>query len=77
LEAVAAGTIRIGERVVNDLEPRKRNVAMVFQNDALYPSMTVADTIGFGLKMRRRCGRCGCQRRGQLRGDAPRHASRP
>jgi multiple sugar transport system ATP-binding protein len=53
LEEVSEGTITIGGRLVNDLEPRKRDVAMVFQNYALYPNMTVADNIGFGLKMRR------------------------
>jgi multiple sugar transport system ATP-binding protein len=53
LEAVTAGTIRIGDRVVNDLEPKERDVAMVFQNYALYPHMTVRDNIAFPLKMQR------------------------
>jgi multiple sugar transport system ATP-binding protein len=53
LEDLSAGTIAIGGRPVEDLEPRKRDVAMVFQNYALYPNMSVADNIGFGLKMRR------------------------
>ncbi|HEX4792337.1 MAG TPA: ATP-binding cassette domain-containing protein, partial [Humisphaera sp.] len=52
LEQVTSGTIRIGERVVNDLPPRDRDVAMVFQNYALYPHMTVAKNLAFGLKVR-------------------------
>ncbi len=52
LEGISEGTIRIGDRVVNTLEPRKRDVAMVFQNYALYPHMTVYRNIAFGLKMR-------------------------
>src|SRR3954447_1928428 len=53
LEEITGGTIRIGDRVVNGLEPRKRDVAMVFQNYALYPNMTVYDNIAFGLRMRK------------------------
>src|ERR671922_1743008 len=53
LEAISEGTIRIGDRVVNGLEPRKRDLAMVFQNYALYPHMTVSRNIGFGLKLRK------------------------
>jgi ABC-type sugar transport system ATPase subunit len=53
LEDVTAGTIAIGGRVVNDLGARDRNLAMVFQDYALYPHMTVAGNIGFGLRMRR------------------------
>ena len=49
----ATATIRIGERVVNNLPPRDRDVAMVFQNYALYPHMTVAENIGFALRMRK------------------------
>ena len=52
LEEVSAGEIRIGEQVVNDLSPRDRNIAMVFQNYALYPHMTVYDNIAFGLRLR-------------------------
>jgi multiple sugar transport system ATP-binding protein len=52
LEGVTEGQIRIGDEVVNDLEARRRDVAMVFQNYALYPHMTVFDNIAFGLKMR-------------------------
>jgi multiple sugar transport system ATP-binding protein len=52
LEAVTDGTIRIGDDVVNDLAAKKRDVAMVFQNYALYPHMSVYDNMAFGLKMR-------------------------
>jgi multiple sugar transport system ATP-binding protein len=52
LEAVTEGEIRIGNEVVNDLPAKKRDVAMVFQNYALYPHMSVYDNIGFGLKVR-------------------------
>jgi len=54
LEAVSAGEIRLGERLVNDVAPSERNVAMVFQNCALYPHMTVAQNLGFSLKLGRR-----------------------
>jgi multiple sugar transport system ATP-binding protein len=50
LEEITGGTIRIGERVVNDLTPRDRDIAMVFQNYALYPHMTVAKNMGFALR---------------------------
>jgi multiple sugar transport system ATP-binding protein len=53
LEEVTGGEIRIGERVVNDLEPAERDIAMVFQNYALYPHMTVFDNMAFSLKLRR------------------------
>jgi multiple sugar transport system ATP-binding protein len=53
LEEITDGQIRIGERVVNNLPPRDRDVAMVFQNYALYPHMTVAENIGFALRMRK------------------------
>jgi multiple sugar transport system ATP-binding protein len=53
LEEITGGEIRIGERVVNNLPPRDRDVAMVFQNYALYPHMTVAENIGFALRMRK------------------------
>jgi multiple sugar transport system ATP-binding protein len=52
LEQANAGTIDIGGRVVNDIRPRDRDVAMVFQDYALYPHMTVAQNIGFGLRAR-------------------------
>ena len=51
LEEVNAGSIRIGERDVTDLAPKDRDIAMVFQNYALYPHMTVADNMGFALKI--------------------------
>ena len=51
LETITSGEMRIGERVVNDVEPKDRDIAMVFQNYALYPHMTVADNIGFALKL--------------------------
>jgi multiple sugar transport system ATP-binding protein len=50
LEEITDGEIEIGDRVVNDLEPRERDIAMVFQNYALYPHMTVARNMGFALK---------------------------
>ncbi len=53
LEEISEGVVRIGDRIVNDLDPRERDIAMVFQNYALYPNMTVADNIGFGLRMRK------------------------
>jgi ABC-type sugar transport system ATPase subunit len=53
LETVTSGSVTIGDRVVDDLPPRDRNVAMVFQNYALYPHMTVRSNITFGLKMRK------------------------
>jgi multiple sugar transport system ATP-binding protein len=52
LEEVTSGTIRIGERVVNDVEPKDRDVAMVFQSYALYPHLTVAKNIEFPLRQR-------------------------
>jgi multiple sugar transport system ATP-binding protein len=52
LEEITGGTISIGARVVNDLPPKDRDIAMVFQNYALYPHMTVADNLAFGLKLR-------------------------
>ena len=53
LEEITAGEIVIGDRVVNDLPPKDRDIAMVFQNYALYPHMTVYDNMAFGLKMRK------------------------
>src|SRR5438874_10326685 len=52
LENITAGEIRIGERVVNNLPPKARDIAMVFQNYALYPHMTVAANMGFSLMLR-------------------------
>jgi multiple sugar transport system ATP-binding protein len=53
LEEISGGTIRIGDRVVNALPPRSRNISMVFQSYALYPHMTVRENLGFGLKIAR------------------------
>jgi multiple sugar transport system ATP-binding protein len=53
LEEITSGEVRIGGRVVNDLEPPDRDIAMVFQNYALYPHMSVQDNIGFPLRMQR------------------------
>ena len=49
LETITSGTVRLGERVVNDVSPRQRDIAMVFQNYALYPHLTVGENIGFAL----------------------------
>jgi multiple sugar transport system ATP-binding protein len=51
LESISSGLLRIGDNVVNDVEPKDRDIAMVFQNYALYPHMTVADNMAFALKM--------------------------
>ena len=53
LEDISSGEIRIGERLVNDVPPKDRNIAMVFQNYALYPHMTVFKNMAFSLKLRR------------------------
>jgi multiple sugar transport system ATP-binding protein len=53
LESVTQGTIRIGERVVNQVPPKERDIAMVFQNYALYPHMSVYDNMAFGLRLRK------------------------
>jgi multiple sugar transport system ATP-binding protein len=53
LEEITEGEIRIGDRVINDVEPKNRDLAMVFQNYALYPHMTCYDNMAFGLKLRR------------------------
>jgi multiple sugar transport system ATP-binding protein len=52
LEDITSGTLRIGDKVMNDVTPKDRDIAMVFQNYALYPHMTVAENIGFALKLR-------------------------
>ena len=52
LEEVSSGEIRIGDKVVNDLPPMDQDIAMVFQNYALYPHKTVYDNMAFGLQMR-------------------------
>src|SRR5438045_6769175 len=53
VETITAGEIRIGERVVNDIEPSERDIAMVFQNYALYPHMRVYDNMAYGLRNRK------------------------
>src|SRR5687768_7313637 len=53
LEDITDGKVLIGDRVVNDLQPKDRDVAMVFQSYALYPHMTVRENIEFGLKIRK------------------------
>src|SRR3981081_3110209 len=52
LEEITGGEIRIGERVVNNVPPKERDIAMVFQNYALYPHMTVADNMSFSMRLR-------------------------
>ena len=54
LEDINSGTISIDDQVVNDLPPKERNIAMVFQSYALYPHMTVFDNMAFGLKLEKR-----------------------
>ena len=53
LESITGGEIRIGPRVVNDVPPKERDIAMVFQNYALYPHMTVAENMAFSMRLRR------------------------
>jgi multiple sugar transport system ATP-binding protein len=53
LEDISEGTLSIGDRVVNDIAPKDRDIAMVFQSYALYPHMTVFDNMAFGLKLRK------------------------
>ena len=52
LEDVTEGTIEIGGRVINDLNPRERDIAMIFQNYALYPQMSIRDNVGFPLRIK-------------------------
>ena len=54
LETPTSGTIRLGGRIINDLPPQKRDLAMVFQSYALYPHLTVFDNLAFGLRLARR-----------------------
>src|SRR2546421_10649077 len=54
LEEISGGTIQIGDRVVNDIPPKNRDIAMVFQNYALYPHITVYKNMAFGLQLRGR-----------------------
>lgn len=53
LEEISSGELYIGDKLVNDVEPKDRDIAMVFQNYALYPHMTVYDNMAFGLKLRK------------------------
>ena len=53
LEEISSGELWIGDKMVNDVEPKDRDIAMVFQNYALYPHMTVYDNMAFGLKLRK------------------------
>ena len=53
LEEISEGELYIGDRLVNDIAPKDRDIAMVFQNYALYPHMTVFDNMAFGLKLRK------------------------
>ena len=53
LEEITSGEVRIGDRVVNNLPPRDRDIAMVFQSYALYPHMSVRDNMAFGLQLRK------------------------
>ena len=53
LEEISGGTLKIGDKVMNNVEPKDRDIAMVFQNYALYPHMTVYDNMAFGLKLRK------------------------
>ncbi|MCA1596735.1 MAG: ATP-binding cassette domain-containing protein, partial [Chloroflexi bacterium] len=61
LEEATSGEIRIGDRVVNDVSPKDRDIAMVFQNYALYPHMTVYDNMAFGLRLRKKPGLFGAR----------------
>src|SRR5258706_16483953 len=54
LERITGGEVSIGDRVVNNLEPKDRDIAMVFQNYALYPHMTVYNNMAYGLKIQKR-----------------------
>src|ERR1700759_1677327 len=53
LEKITSGELRIGDRIVNHITPKERNIAMVFQNYALYPHMTVEQNLAFSLKLHR------------------------
>src|SRR4051794_41958334 len=53
LEEISGGTVSIGGRVVNDVSPKERDIAMVFQNYALYPHLSVGENIAFGLRLRK------------------------
>ncbi len=75
LESVSRGTISIGGRAVNDVDPARRDIAIVFQNYALYPHMTVAQNLAFGLKLRRIGNIATMLGIGELLGRKPRELS--
>lgn len=68
LEEISKGEVRIGERVVNDVPPKDRDIAMVFQNYALYPHMSVRENMAFGLKLRK-CKKAEIEKRVQAATD--------
>src|SRR4029450_3326144 len=70
LEPLTSGHVRIGERVVDDVAPRERDIAMVFQDYALYPQMSVRQNLAFGLKIRK-LTRDETRRRGDEAAGAP------
>ena len=70
LEEITDGELRIGDRIVNDLTPKERNIAMVFQSYALYPHMTVEDNLAFSLKLHK-MPKAGDQRARPARGEDP------
>ncbi len=75
LEEISQGTISIGGKVVNDVPPKDRDIAMVFQNYALYPHMSVYENLAFGLKLRK-YDKKEIDSRVQARRDDPRHRRR-
>ena len=75
LEEISDGEIRIGDRIVNDLTPKDRDIAMVFQSYALYPHMTVEQNLAFGLKLRKLPKKEIKERVQQRRADAARSRS--
>ena len=78
LEDVTAGTILIGDEDVTVRQPQQRDIAMVFQNYALYPHMTVADNLAYGLKLRKHAeGRARARACATSRQARPRRAARP
>ena len=87
LEDISDGVVRIGERIVNDLSPKRRDIAMVFQSYALYPHLSVRDNIAFPLKIAkvpkhgdrasRRCGGADPRPRAVPQAEAARPVGRP
>ncbi len=75
LEDISSGKVFIGDNVVNDLPPRERDIAMVFQNYALYPHMNVRENMGFALKLRKMSKDEINRRVGRLPGSSPSSAS--